>query len=164
MTKEKLIKHRIEIYQEGIKKAELEKDISSQMYLRGALEELKWLKKEYTDQSQEPKQEERYTHCGGNCKNSTGETSVMCCNYCGLPTEKSWSIGKNIYFNPIEPKQMEVSEAVEFVDWINNNEINGQYYRHQRLNIWNGDYNPDERHYSPLTTQQLYDLFKSKNK
>ena len=59
---------------------------------------------------------------------------------------------------------IEVSEAVEFVDWINNNEINGQYYRHQRLNIWNGDYNPDERHYSPLTTQQLYDLFKSKNK
>jgi len=59
---------------------------------------------------------------------------------------------------------IEVSEAVEFVDWINNNEINGQYYRHQRLNIWNGDYNPDERHYSPLTTQQLYDLFKSKTK
>ena len=115
MTKEELIKHRIEIYQEGIKKAELEKDISSQMYLRGALEELKWLKKEYADQHQ-------------------------------------------------EPKQREVSEAVEFVDWINNNEINGQYYRHQRLNIWNGDYNPDERHYSPLTTQQLYDLFKSKTK
>lgn len=63
-----------------------------------------------------------------------------------------------------EPKQREVSEAVEFVDWINNNEINGQYYRHQRLNIWNGDWNPDERHYSQLTTQQLYDLFKSKNK
>ena len=57
-TINELIIHRIEIYQEVIKKAELEKDISSQMYLRGALEELKWLKKEYADQSQEPKQRE----------------------------------------------------------------------------------------------------------
>jgi len=56
MTKEELIKYRIEIYQEGIKKAELEKDISSQMYLRGALEELKFLEQKLIDQ--EPKQSE----------------------------------------------------------------------------------------------------------
>jgi hypothetical protein len=62
----------------------------------------------------------------------------------------------------LQTSSMKEREAVEFVDWINNNEINGQYYRHQRLNIWNGDWNYDERHYSPLTTQQLYDLFKSK--
>jgi hypothetical protein len=50
--------HRIEIYQEGIKKAELEKDISSQIYLRGALEELKFIEQKLIDQSQEPKQRE----------------------------------------------------------------------------------------------------------
>ena len=57
-TEEELIKHRIEIYQEGIKKAELEKDISSQMYLRGALGELIFLEQKLIDQSQEPKQME----------------------------------------------------------------------------------------------------------
>lgn len=42
-TIEELIKHRIEIYQEAMKKVEVEKDISSQMYLRGAIEELKFI-------------------------------------------------------------------------------------------------------------------------
>lgn len=28
------------------------------------------------------------------CKDSSGQTSVMCCNDCGLPTEKFWTKGK----------------------------------------------------------------------
>jgi len=164
MTKEELIKHRIEIYQEGIKKAELEKDISSQMYLRGALEELKWLKKEYADQSQEPKQREEFEEITI-FEDSTYNIQFRD-NLISRGTSDFRIKGSELLklILPIDiGEQSEVSEAVEFVDWINNNEINGQYYRHQRLNIWNGDYNPDERHYSPLTTQQLYDIFKSKS-
>ena len=164
MTKEELIKHRIEIYQEGIKKSELEKDISSQMYLRGALEELKWLKKEYADQSQEPKQREEFEEITI-FEDSTYNIQFRD-NLISRGTSDFRIKGSELLklILPIDiGEQSEVSEAVEFVDWINNNEINGQYYRHLRLNIWNGDWNPDERHYSPLTTQQLYDLFKSKS-
>lgn len=42
-TIEELIKHRIEVYKEAMKKPELKTDIGSQMYLRGALEELKFI-------------------------------------------------------------------------------------------------------------------------
>ena len=102
--------HRIEIYQEGIKKAELEKDISSQMYLRGALEELKWLKKEYADQ-------------------------------------------------PQEPKQREVSEAIEFAEWIISNEY--EFFDNtSEGNIYISDEKPNKQ----FTMGELYDLFKSKTK
>lgn len=42
-TIEELIKHRIEVYNEAMKKEEVKTDMASQMYLRGALEELKFI-------------------------------------------------------------------------------------------------------------------------
>jgi hypothetical protein len=42
-TIEKLIKHRIEIYQEAMKKEKVKTDMSSQMYLQGAIDELKFI-------------------------------------------------------------------------------------------------------------------------
>lgn len=32
----------------------------------------------------------RITHCVCKPEETHGETSVMCCNHCGLPTEKFW--------------------------------------------------------------------------
>jgi len=40
---EELLKHRIEIYKEAMKKPEVKTDMGSQMYLRGAIEELKFI-------------------------------------------------------------------------------------------------------------------------
>jgi hypothetical protein len=42
-TIEELIKHRIEVYKEAMKKEEVKTDMYSQMYLRGAIEELKFI-------------------------------------------------------------------------------------------------------------------------
>ena len=42
-TIEELIKHRIETYKEAMKKEEVKTDMYSQMYLRGAIEELKFI-------------------------------------------------------------------------------------------------------------------------
>ncbi len=42
-TIEDLIKNRIEIYKEAMKKEEVKTDMYSQMYLRGAIEELKFI-------------------------------------------------------------------------------------------------------------------------
>ena len=42
-TIEELIKHRIEVYNDAMKKEEVKTDMSSQMYLRGAIEELKFI-------------------------------------------------------------------------------------------------------------------------
>ena len=42
-TIEELIKHRIEIYKEAMKKEDVKTDMGSQMYLRGAIEELKFI-------------------------------------------------------------------------------------------------------------------------
>jgi len=50
--------------------------------------------------------------------------------------------------------------AVGFAEWVSKSVINGQYYSHSRDNIWHGQYNPDERHYNPLTTQELLELYK----
>jgi len=42
-TIEELIKHRIEIYQEAMKEEKIKTDMSSQMYLQGAIDELKFI-------------------------------------------------------------------------------------------------------------------------
>jgi hypothetical protein len=42
-TIEELIKDRIKVYKEAMKKEEVKTDMYSQMYLRGAIEELKFI-------------------------------------------------------------------------------------------------------------------------
>lgn len=39
---------------------------------------------------------ERNIQCACEEKHKHGETSIMCCNHCGLPTEKFWTKKPNL--------------------------------------------------------------------
>jgi len=68
---------------------------------------------------------------------------------------------RNVELDILAKQCIKIAEefALGFAEFLST-EINGNYYQHSDRNIWHGQYNSDERHYNPLTTQELLELYK----
>lgn len=64
-----------------------------------AFSQIEWLDESDTSPSPSAQVQDIQCHCNNDDKH--GETSIMCCNECGLPTEKFWQLGNSSA--PVQP-------------------------------------------------------------